>query len=374
MKKVLIISIKIDPPIDNANKAVVVNLVSNIKDVFLTVLTSKDSNNHFFRDAENISIESIYDKTRHPMTFIQKVCLVKRFMFKRDRDVDIYHCLLEPTRFSIQFLKLLLMLRRKKSVITLLNKIEDVTILNKLYFFDRIVVSSDYMKKVLTNMGFQNVVRIYPSVDLKKFRPVKNNGNTFWHKKFNLNQDPVVLYAGNYNPVHGIHDIEKAIPEVVRKIPNVKFIFACRSYFKQQFEERSRFIKRLKQSSCSKSVFFLDTIDSIKDLLVTADILLFPMRKVQAKSAIPIILLEALALEIPIIITDIQPLNEVMKEKVGLFVPVENPKSIADSIIKLLKDGNLREELGKQGRKVVEKYFSAEEQGRQYSKIYSEIG
>lgn len=374
MKKVLIISIKIDPPIDNANKAVVVNLVSSIKDVFLTVLTSKGSDNYFFRDAENVSIEPIYDRFRHPMTFIQKVCLVKRFMCKRDRDIDIYHCLLEPTRFSIQFLKLLLMLRRKKSIITLLNKIEDVNILNKLHFFDRIVVSSDYMKKVLSNMGFQNVVRIYPSVDLKRFQPAENNGDTFWHKRLNLDHNPVVLYAGNYNPVHGIYDIEKAIPAVLKSISNVKFIFACRSYFKQQFDERDRFVKRIKQNSYSESVCLLETVNSIKELLLTADILLFPMRKVQAKSAIPIIILEALALEIPIVITDIPPMNEIMKEKVGLFVPVNDPESIADSIIKLLKDGNLREELGKRGRKVVEKYFSAEEQGRQYSRIYSEIG
>jgi len=295
-------------------------------------------------------------------------------MCKSDRDIDIYHCLLEPTRFSIQFLKLLLMLRRRKSIITLLNKIEDTAMLNKLYFFDKIVVSSDYMKKKLNNMGYQNVVRIYPSVDLEKFRPVSENGNAFWRRKLNLNQDPVVLYAGNYNPVHGIHDVEMAIPKVIGKIPNAKFVFACRSNFRYQFEERRKFIKRLGQSSYSDSVFFLETIDSIKELLITADILLFPMRKVQAKSAIPIILLEALALEIPIIITDIQPLNEIMKEKVGLFVPVNDPDSVADAVIKLLKDRNLREEFGKRGRMLVKKYFSAEEQGRQYSRIYSEIG
>lgn len=373
MIKVLLISTTIVPPIDNANKATVVNMVSSLKNIFFYILTSKNHDNTFLKDMKNISLDPVYDEKKHHMALSQKIRLAKRLLCNKDTDIDIYHCLLEPTKFSLQFLKLILTLRPTKSIITLLNKIENPALLKKLCFFDKIVVSSDYMEKILTGMGIHNVVRIYPSVDLNKFKSIKKK-ETFWRKKLNLERNPVVLYAGNYNTLHGIYDIEKALPRIFETIPNVKFIFACRSYFKHQFTARNKFVERLKRTHYFNSVFFLESLDSMKDLIITTDILLFPMREVTKKSDIPIILLEALALETPIIITNIPPLNEIMKEEAGIFVPVGSPKSIADAVIQLLSDSKLREKMGRQGRMVVEKFFSSDAQARQYFEIYSEIG
>ena len=86
-------------------------------------------------------------------------------------------------------------------------------------------------------MNFKNVQRIYPGVDLKKFCPANKDTDNFWKQKLDLGKSPVVLFAGNYNPMHGIYDIERAIPKIVERVPDVKFIFACRSYYKYQYIE-----------------------------------------------------------------------------------------------------------------------------------------
>ncbi|MFQ5454076.1 MAG: glycosyltransferase family 4 protein [Candidatus Zixiibacteriota bacterium] len=372
MRKVLIISTKIDFPIDNANKSTVFNLVSSLENVKFTVMTTKNAEKSMFNGNKNVVQDRIYPPSKNHMSFMQKICLFIR-LCKKDDDIDIYHCMLEPSLFTIQILKFFISLKRKKSVITLLNKIEQPEILNQLRFFDRIVVSSEHMKGILAKMDFKNVARIYPGVDLNKFHQKNKDTDSFWRNKLGIGQSPVVLFAGNYNPLHGIYDIEQAIPEIIDQVPDVKIIFACRSYYKSQFMEGQKFIQRIKNSPFSASVIFLETVENIKELLAITDVLLFPMHKVEKKSDIPIILIEALAVKIPIVITNIPPLNEIMKEKVGHFIPIGDSKSIAASTIELLTDANQKEDLGRRGREMVERFFNSELMARQYFEIYKEM-
>lgn len=370
MTKVLIISSKIDLPVDNANKATVLDLVSNIENVFFTILISNNSDKTFLQKNKNVFLDPVYDPSAHHMSFVQKVRLFFR-LCQRDSDIDIYHCMMEPSMLTILLLKFFITLKRKKSVITLLNKIENPYIINQLRFFDKIVVSSDHMKNILERKGITNIERIYPSVDLKKLTEKKRNKESFWRTKLKLGHDPVVLFAGNYHPWQGIYDIEMAIPKIMEKIPEAKFIFACRTYFKHQYVEGQKLARRLKSTPFGDSFFFLETVERIKDLLVEADVVLFPMHKVQKKSDIPIVLLEALAVETPIIITDIPPLNEIMKGKIGHLIPVGDPQSLAEATVHLLVNPLQRQELGRCGREVVKEYFNSENMARQYFEIYS---
>jgi len=61
---------------------------------------------------------------------------------------------------------------------------------------------------------------------------------------------------------------------------------------------------------------------------------------------------------VPIISSRIKGLEILEKKNFAVLVEPEDPLAMAGSTIKLLKNAKLRRELGKNGRKVAEEFFS----------------
>jgi glycosyltransferase involved in cell wall biosynthesis len=61
-----------------------------------------------------------------------------------------------------------------------------------------------------------------------------------------------------------------------------------------------------------------------------------------------IALVEAMALGVPAVVTNVGGLVEVVEDgKQGLVVPPQDPRSLADAIVAMLRDDSLRARLGK---------------------------
>ena len=74
---------------------------------------------------------------------------------------------------------------------------------------------------------------------------------------------------------------------------------------------------------------------------------------------IPVVLMEAMAMEIPCIATRIMGISELIEDGVsGLLVPPADEKPLADALQRLLQDAALRVELGRTGRLRVLEHFS----------------
>jgi len=82
---------------------------------------------------------------------------------------------------------------------------------------------------------------------------------------------------------------------------------------------------------------------------------------------------EAMACEKPVIVTDVGALPEVVENGVtGLVVPPANPQKISEAIEMLVRDEQLRIKLGKQGRQRVEKLYNWENNLATMIDIYKE--
>jgi glycosyltransferase involved in cell wall biosynthesis len=74
---------------------------------------------------------------------------------------------------------------------------------------------------------------------------------------------------------------------------------------------------------------------------------------------IPVSLMEAMAMEVPTVSTYVSGIPELIEnEQSGLLVPEKNPKALADAVQRLLGDEELRERLGKGGRRRVQAEFN----------------
>jgi len=84
--------------------------------------------------------------------------------------------------------------------------------------------------------------------------------------------------------------------------------------------------------------------------LARSDIFVLP----SISEGVPVAIMEAMAMELPVAATDIMGLSEIVVDGVtGFLVPKEDPGALADKLERLIEDENLRTSMGREGRKLV---------------------
>ena len=95
---------------------------------------------------------------------------------------------------------------------------------------------------------------------------------------------------------------------------------------------------------------------------------------VSLEEGMPKVILEAMACRLPVVATNICGNKDaVVDGKTGFLIAPKKPEGLAEKIKILLKKGDLREKMGKQGRERVEKYFTWENVARQTLDVYEKI-
>ncbi len=91
---------------------------------------------------------------------------------------------------------------------------------------------------------------------------------------------------------------------------------------------------------------FLGFRDDVPGLLALADLMILP----SISDAMPMTVLEAMALGVPIVATDVGDVRETLGESAGICVPAGDPEAFAQACARLLEDDELRAATGAAGR------------------------
>jgi glycosyltransferase involved in cell wall biosynthesis len=104
-------------------------------------------------------------------------------------------------------------------------------------------------------------------------------------------------------------------------------------------------------------VRFLGHRPDLPEILAASDVFVFPSLWEGLGGS----LLEAMALGLPVVASDLEPVREVVEDgRCAILVPPRDPAALASSITKLLEDDRLGEELGRQGREIFRARFTLE--------------
>ena len=105
-------------------------------------------------------------------------------------------------------------------------------------------------------------------------------------------------------------------------------------------------------------------------LLAQADIVVLP----SYREGTPRILIEAAAMAIPIVATDIAGCRGLVQDEInGLLVPVRNAKALAAALQRLIADRELRQLMGTAGREIVLAEFDEEIVLEKTFAVYKEL-
>ena len=81
-----------------------------------------------------------------------------------------------------------------------------------------------------------------------------------------------------------------------------------------------------------------------------------------------------MAMGIPVLISNFRYPKEVLKKyEFGIAINPEDPETIAKAIKQLLEDSELRDKMGREGRRAVEEEFNWEKEVEKIVRLYNEI-
>lgn len=230
----------------------------------------------------------------------------------------------------------------------------------------RIIAVSEGIKKALVSSGIkeEKIVTIYSGTDLNRFDLEKVSGAGV-RKEFEIpDGGRIVGMVANYSDYRGHEYFIKAIPAILKEAPDVYFLIAGRDTTSEKLlslaaslgvKERIRFAGFRKDVPELLSVMDVSVNSSLSEGLAGA-------------------LRESLAMGVPVVATNVGGNPELVKDGInGFLVPPAEPDAIAVAIIKLLKDRDLKEKMGKAGREFVIKNLTVEAMIDQTEALYLEL-
>jgi phosphatidylinositol alpha-1,6-mannosyltransferase len=371
---ILIISRPLSPPWNEGGKNLAYGIIKNIKEHNFYVFTIEDTVD-FGRNV--IPIKLPKTKGSKYTSFLEISWLHKILIFltllKNDKHIDLYHFIFTHNSICSLYANIISKLKSKPTIQNLTTYSSKQNWDNKRNIFaDSIVVFTKFRKDSLKKKGFKNVVNINLGVDPKKFNPKRNVKSL--KSKLKIANEPIILFAGHYLLSGVSEQLVLIVNKVIKKIPNVKFIFACRLQSKQDFIIKKGMIRKFLRLGIDKSIIFIDHVKNMHNLINLCDIGIYPTTTEYPKLEVPMVLLELMSSGKPVIITDIPPQNDIMKydKRIGIVVKKGDVKEFSNAIIRLIKNKKLRETMGKRGRQVILKHYNIRKIAKKYKKLYED--
>jgi len=181
-------------------------------------------------------------------------------------------------------------------------------------------------------------------------------------REFGLNPGmPVVGAVGRLAKEKGYRYLLNAARMVINKYPQVQFLIVGEG---PEREELRNFAFRLRLKD---HVIFVGYRRDVLRILSRIDI--FALATLW--EGLSMVILEAMMMAKPVVTTSVMGNPEVVVDGVtGFMVPPRDPESLADRILKLLRDEALRRQMGAAGRRRIEEKFTIERMVSETERLY----
>ncbi|MDR0538098.1 MAG: glycosyltransferase family 4 protein [Tannerellaceae bacterium] len=190
-------------------------------------------------------------------------------------------------------------------------------------------------------------------------------------KGIRLNRDNKEIIIGNVktlSPKYGIDVLIQSFKIVLEKNPNLDLFLEIIG----EGEEKDNLIQLCQKLNIAKRVRFLGKIENYllpayyNSFLVSVSVL--------NSESFGVVAVEAMACECPVVVSDADGFTEVVvNNETGIIVPKKNVDATAEAIQQFIDNPKLRDKMGKEGRKRVEKLYNWDDNVEQMMVIYRTI-
>ncbi len=222
---------------------------------------------------------------------------------------------------------------------------------------------SDTVKEELLRLGasLRTIVMISHGVDTQQFSPHQQDED--FRSRLGVRGTPTVICIRNLKPVYNVEMLIRAIPLVLRQMPEVKFIIAGEG-------EQRDYLKQLVNSlKVSENVRFVGWIphNELPKYLASSDVYV----STSLSDGTSLSLQEAMACKLAPVVTDLPANREwIVDGKNGFIVPINDVPALASRIVYLLQNNETRKRFGEIGRKVIAERAEYKKEMAKMEKIY----
>lgn len=230
-------------------------------------------------------------------------------------------------------------------------------------------VLSDFFVTPIKSLGAaESRIRIiYDWVEVDEIGLFPRN-NSF-SSQYCINDTFNVVYAGNLGIVQGLETVIQSAA-ILQQEKQIKFIFIGEGIAKLDLIEKTT------QKGLLNVIFIpYQSRDRMSEVWASADVALVVLHKGTGIGALPSKTFSIMASGRPILVSvdeESETSKLVKRADAGLCVPPEDPSKLAEAVLTLKEDKNLRERLGHNGRVWAEQHHSPEYAAEQFEKILFE--
>jgi glycosyltransferase involved in cell wall biosynthesis len=297
----------------------------------------------------------------------------------KDHKIDIVHGQGARAEFFARLASGLFCRSRYVSTVAMPVDGYDVGLLKKLLYkgFDRfserfvdrfLVVSSVLEQAMIKSHGIprEKVVKIYNGIETDHYKPHdQEEGRRRIRREYSVNESEILIGSlGRLVWQKGFEYFLQSIPALIQDIPKVRFMLVGEGQLGQELERLAISL------GIRDRLVFTGYRSDIKDMMAAMDVVVIP----SVLEGFPMITLEAMAMEKPIVATAIDGIMEQITDgKEGLLIAPKNPQALAQAVKRLVNDPGYTRSLGINARAKVVRDFSVHTMIAETIKVYETL-
>lgn len=375
--EVLCVSKPVGPPWHDSGKNLVKDIASTMVDFTPRLLTSKGQG----FELEGAICEAIYPEAgRYSPSLSQNALVLKRLVGHRGE--SLRHFFFAPNKRTSAVGKVVSRLHPKTPTVqTVMSVPLSFDQAPELLFSDATVALSEYTRLELEARGVEHVSMIYPGVEMSP-APRAPAGDVVAMRALRQGlglplDGALVTFAGDYQFSDAAFVVASAIERLLggdAPLEGVSFVFACRIKQEASRQIEANVRSRLAAFEAKGQVIFLNEVPGILDLLAASTAVILPASSTYAKMDIPLVLVEAMREERPVIVSSHGPLPEIVgDEAVGQVVPVSQSEGLAHAIRAYVEQPQRAIIEGRAARVRAARCFDTANLGPQYERVYQDV-
>ena len=240
--------------------------------------------------------------------------------------------------------------------------VDPIMLATKLHYSRKGITISSYNKDFILhrygNHLNDKIHIIHCGINVKEFRPADTQKP----------MPPIILSDGQLTERKGFIYLLKACSLLKKK----HFIFHC--LIVGDGEDKELLIKHSESLGVRDVITFMSRRPQEKVQKLLKDAVVFTLPSIVTdkggREGIPVALMEAMAMELPVVSTKTVGIPELIEHnKEGLLVEQKNPKELAHALEMLLLNKELRSELGRAARKKIEREFNIANTPKQFKEL-----
>jgi glycosyltransferase involved in cell wall biosynthesis len=166
---------------------------------------------------------------------------------------------------------------------------------------------------------------------------------------------PVVAMVARFSYEKGMREFIEAAAIVGREMPEARFVFIGGRVTGDHSQPSNELVESWAKAAGAEGFFRATGMrDDVPLLLACCNVFCLP----SYREGMPRSIIEAMAMELPVVATNIRGCREeVIEGETGFLIPVYDAKALAEKVLVLLRDKELAQRFGKRAREIVLKQY-----------------